>query len=650
MSLHGLGNGSSVTTGDDGYDDWYINEPEEGPAIQEIVSPCSPTIPDHLYHTIMAPVSLAVLVVLSVLVKRRKLCKGCLNGVPGIPSPVNFLEEQENKGLIAAVFGILICSLCKVFLDDNPLPFLSNTSLQNREYWKILALFYYPALYYPLLACMTVRHRAGDILGSALSWFHCGILIWQKIECPQLPKYYKFYSLLSALPQISCFLALSFIYPALLLRNCRGASNYKASGRSYCEKYLKNILNKNQQKTRGYNPNQSFRPWLFLRSYIYTFQQGFQLPLMLVLSATVAIIVVYQVALLLLVFFLPTMQRIRAGIGDDFALMLAGFGIVLAKDKTEVVNVVKYYLWALEVCYVSALVISCSLTVAMLMRSLVMHRTNLKALYRGAVSDVFQFPQKLQPSHPAIVSWMSFTSYQAALTCLGLLLQQTVFFLCNVSFTFLVIIPLAFGRNLLLFRVLKAMWPIWLMLVSVVTLQHLCARFAFLHKECKQQEVTNRRMLYLFTYLLFPVNFLLGLLVGVWRMVISALYNIVHLCRLDLSLLHRAVESFDPAYRTYCHFLKIEVSQSHPLLKAACFLLLQLSRHEGQTGNKPIDVEEGIQLMQSKKPVLNKVKSKQARARWWVAYTLLKNPTLLASRASFLFQCTANGTQAVSSY
>ncbi|XP_030042923.1 receptor for retinol uptake STRA6 isoform X2 [Microcaecilia unicolor] len=601
----------------------------------------------------MAPVSLAVLVILSLLVKRRKLCKGCLNGVPGIPSPVNFLEEEKNKGLVATVFGILICSLCRVILDDNPLPFLSDTSLQNREYWKILALFYYPALYYPLLACMTVRHRTGDILGSMLSWLHCGILIWQKIECPQSAKFYRFYSLLSALPEISCFIVLSFIYPALLLKNCKGASKFaanKASGRSYCEKYLKNILNKNQQKARSYNPNQSFKPWLLLQSYIYTSQQGFQLPMTLVLSATVATIVVYQVALLVLVFFLPTMQRIQDSIGDDFALMLAGFGIVLAEDKEEVVNVVKYYLWALEVCYISALVISCGLTVAMLMRSLVMHRTNLKALYRGAVSDVFHFPQKLRPTHSAIISWMSFTSYQAALTCLGLLLQQTVFFLCNVFFAFLVIIPLAYGRNLILFKFLKAMWPVLLMMALVVILQHLSARFAFLHKEHLQQEVTNRRILYLLTYLLFPVNFLLGLLVGIWRIVISALYNIVHLCRLDLSLLHHAVECFDPAYRNYCHFLKIEVSQSHPLLKAACFVLLQLlSRHEGQTRNKPTDVEEGIQLMQSKKPVLNKVKSKQARVRWWVAYTLLKNPSLLASRASFLFQCTSNGAQTMSS-
>lgn len=57
---------------------------------------------------------------------------------------------------------------------------------------------------------------------------------------------------------------------------------------------------------------------------------------------------------------------------------------------------------------------------------------------------------------------------------------------------------------------------------------------------------TRRRALYIVTYLLFPVNVLVGVLAGVWRMLISALYNAVHFCQLDISLLNRGVETFDP--------------------------------------------------------------------------------------------------------
>lgn len=56
----------------------------------------------------------------------------------------------------------------------------------------------------------------------------------------------------------------------------------------------------------------------------------------------------------------------------------------------------------------------------------------------------------------------------------------------------------------------------------------------------------HRGNLFLLTYLMFPVNVLIGVLLGVWRMIITALFNIVHMGRMDISLLNRNVEAFDP--------------------------------------------------------------------------------------------------------
>lgn len=55
------------------------------------------------------------------------------------------------------------------------------------ENWVILGVFYYPALYYPLLACGTLHNKVGYVLGSLLSWTHFGVLVWQKIDCPRTP-------------------------------------------------------------------------------------------------------------------------------------------------------------------------------------------------------------------------------------------------------------------------------------------------------------------------------------------------------------------------------------------------------------------------------------------------------------------------------
>ncbi|KFV50638.1 Stimulated by retinoic acid 6, partial [Tyto alba] len=88
--------------------------------------------------------------------------------------------------------------------------------------------------------------------------------------------------------------------------------------------------------------------------------------------------------------------------------------------------------------------------------------------------------------------------------------------------------------------------PFWLTLVVAVIVQNLAAHYQFLEQHSLRKELTNRRALYIVTYLLFLINVLVGVLAGVWRMVISGLYNAIHFCQLDISLLNRGVETFDP--------------------------------------------------------------------------------------------------------
>lgn len=67
---------------------------------------------------------------------------------------------------------------------DLILPFIACFS----EYMKIIAIFYYPVLFYPLLACSTLQHKAGYVFGTLLSFGHFGILLWQKFDCPKTPE------------------------------------------------------------------------------------------------------------------------------------------------------------------------------------------------------------------------------------------------------------------------------------------------------------------------------------------------------------------------------------------------------------------------------------------------------------------------------
>lgn len=48
------------------------------------------------------------------------------------------------------------------------------------------------------------------------------------------------------------------------------------------------------------------------------------------------------------------------------------------------------------------------------------------------------------------------------------------------------------------------------------------------------------------------------------------------------------------AYRCYAHYLKIEVSQSHPVMKAFCGMLLQSMCPENNAAQRSRDAEEGL--------------------------------------------------------
>ncbi|KAM7230723.1 hypothetical protein CapIbe_018213 [Capra ibex] len=580
MSTQAAGNqtSSGATDDEDSYDSWYIDEPQGGQELQPegLVPFCQPNVPPGLYHTCLAVLSILVLLLLATLVRRRQLWPRCGHGRPGLPSPVDFLAGDRPRAVPAAVFVVLFSSLCLLLPTEDPLPFLSLASPPgqdgeaetSRGPWKILALLYYPALYYPLAACATIRHGAAHLLGSLLSWAHLGVQVWQRAECPESPKIYKHYSLLASLPLLLGLGFLSLWYPVQLVRSFShgAATGSKGLQSSYSEEYLRTLLCQKKLKSRlgaGASPEScplpgSFRSshtckhgfasraWIYFRHSIYIPQRGFRLPLKLVLSVTLTGTAIYQVALLLLVGVVPTIQKVRAGITTDVSYLLAGFGIVLSEDRQEVVELVKHHLWALEVCYISALVLSCLLTFLMLVHSLVTHRTNLRALHRGGALDIGPLTQSPHPSRQAIFCWMSFTAYQTAFTCLGLLVQQILFFLGTLTLAFLVFMPMLHGRNLLLLHYLKSSWPFWLTLVLAVTLQKVVAHWLFLDTHHGRPGLTNRRALCAATFLLFPINMLVGTMAAAWRVLLSALYNAVHLGRMDLSLLPLRAATLDP--------------------------------------------------------------------------------------------------------
>uniref|UniRef100_A0AAQ4PBH4 Receptor for retinol uptake STRA6 n=1 Tax=Gasterosteus aculeatus aculeatus TaxID=481459 RepID=A0AAQ4PBH4_GASAC len=576
---------------------------------KEVILPCDPTADDKLYHICITAISLVIMLILAILARRTK-AGSRQKGLPGLLSPVNFLDHTQHKGLAVAVFGVLLCKLWGLIASPNPLPFTTDTENKRKKVAVVLSALE--------SACFSTD-------------FNTTI--------------HKYYSLFSSLPQIACLAFLSFQYPLFLFKGLKGTEKNNASedlSSSYYKDYVKKILK--MKKTTKISTSSSETPKLSQRitdavkSYIYTPEEAFRFPLKLAISAVVSFVSLYQIGLLLISAVVPHLQTARMGVDEDIANVLAGFKIMLSPDKHEVTRIVIHYIWCVEVCYISAMTLSGLVNLAMLMRSMVLHRSNLKGLYRGDIYNVYNCQRRIRASRPALVCWMGFTSFTAAHICIGMIIQTMVFFLCLLVTVFLIFMPVLHGQNLILFQILWSMWPFWLMILLAVLIQHITGRFCFIKKTAGTRDLDNRGNLFLLTYLLFPVNVLIGVLLAVWRMIITALFNIVHMGRMDISLLNRNVEAFDPAYRCYAHYLKIEVSQSHPVMKAFCGMMLQSVGQESSAAEGSRGAEEGIQLVNQEKKQQKVSDAKRARRHWHLLYTLVNNPSLVGTRKHFLRQ------------
>ncbi|XP_031596819.1 receptor for retinol uptake stra6-like [Oreochromis aureus] len=619
------------------YSDWYSNNAEPTKPPKEVILPCDPTADDKLFHICILSISLVIMFILAGLTRKNKFCQGFTRGSSSIFSPANFLDQTQKKGVVMAVFGLVFSKLAMLVIAPDPLPFSKDTPADIKEYMKIIAIFYYPILYYPLLVCGTLQRKAGYVFGTLLSFTHFGVLVWQKFDCPKTPEIYKYYALLASLPQLACLAYLCIQFPLLFVKGPKTDEVRNCSqdlDSSYYTNYVKLLLKK---KSSTVSSSASDKPALaerileVIKGYIYIPEKVFRFPLKLAVSSFVTCVAIYHTALLIVVLVVPTLHIVRAGIDENIAFLLLGFGIVLSDDRMEVVRIVTFYTWLLEVCYLCAMTLSCLVSLIMLMRSMVRHRSNLRGLYKGDIYKICNSQKTMRPSRPGVVCWMGLTGYQAAIVSLGMAIQTIVFFICFLFLVFLIIIPVFYGRNIIVFGIAGKAWPAWLTLILVTGLQHVTAKFAFIKQKASTRDLNNRESLFLLTYLLFLINTVVGLVVAIWRIVITALYNIIHLGRIDVSLLHRTAESYDPAYCYYTHFLKVEVSQSHPVMKAFSGLLLDMMVEGGRAGQKIRDAEEGIQ---ENKP--NKANSSQRiRSRWQLMYTLVNNPSLLGSRKHF---------------
>lgn len=132
----------------------------------------------------------------------------------------------------------------------------------------------------------------------------------------------------------------------------------------------------------------------------------------------------------------------------------------------------------------------------------------------------------------------------------------------------------------------------------------------------KRFVLKNRKFYFILNHFNFFFDCFLGSFVCFMRMTKSSLAALFFMPRLDYSIFGRFLERKDMGFISYVSFIHMEVNQTHPVKLTFCELmrrsLLQMCNKENS--------------------------SKKIRNKWFVFYTLIKNPSLRRLRKGFLFK------------
>ncbi|ELT92355.1 hypothetical protein CAPTEDRAFT_220731 [Capitella teleta] len=277
-------------------------------------------------------------------------------------------------------------------------------------------------------------------------------------------------------------------------------------------------------------------------------------------------------------------------------------------------------------------------------------------LYKGDTSFLPPaFLNNVKTDSAEIVrSCMMFSGYQIAFMIWGMLIVNYVLWLLAMLFVIIIVLPLHKGIT----DVVE-----WLAEVLIIPstlhfffklLQKVMARKLYLQKKLNETEKTqpmaldNLRSFHVFNYFFFIANIQTGIFSCLYRILIGFVFGLVFLGRMDRCVLMERLEGSDKGYMAYLGMLYIEKTHNNPIMRLFCQFLLE-SEHEKfrksidygsikLTSNDEIDKRKSDQddVMQFNdapyKP-LYRVRNQSAFNRWHLAYTLIKNPALAATRA-----------------
>ncbi|KAJ7371469.1 hypothetical protein OS493_025368 [Desmophyllum pertusum] len=179
------------------------------------------------------------------------------------------------------------------------------------------------------------------------------------------------------------------------------------------------------------------------------------------------------------------------------------------------------------------------------------------------------------------------------------------------------------------------------MAVFLVLFQLFLAHFAFRDMTYPNITVTidNRRLFSIMSYFLFFYNILLGIFSCFLRILKGMVLGVIFISRIDRTSLMQGYQRWDKAFVAYLGFITVLVAHRHPVMLVFCQLLIDRNKDQQPLQERP--PTKPVQRTHLRDPESSAAYRREPRLprmsykavnRWFVAVTLLRNPSLVKYR------------------
>uniref|UniRef100_UPI0037E81797 STRA6-like n=1 Tax=Semicossyphus pulcher TaxID=241346 RepID=UPI0037E81797 len=545
-----------------------------------------------------------------------------LRGRFAIVVPLDTIGNLSNRWSYGFAFGAISSTVLLLF-SERYIPFIVPA-------WAKPIMFLIGALevglvYFPFFACLSTPFRtAGAVLGIiySLSWII--ITVWDTFTCPSgeiLGKYEKIIS------QWPCILSLVFLLGRFIYMLIKAIRIHLKLEQEDPEELIGQHQVEHVKSLLGKPPAQSMHLSWF-QSRVYKWDPNFKFPNRIIGTIIISLIGLYMMTL------------------ADYSLSNVAFDqmdrwkntlkyLVTSCNETEALGAMipqlEEFIDVARKSWLATTIFASLNSVAYTFHVLACYRKHLKRLWKGQkgfLPEKFHNPR----SASSVASIVRYSGWQIAFTLWGYLIVHFVHFLFALLFVYLLVLPIQHGQTLSMLKNLGIILLTIVLVIALVILQVALVQIFFLQDKMsttdkqKPLALNNRKAFHCFNYFFFFYNVVMGISNCILRLLFSTVVGTWLVSRIDRTIMQRGYETMDAGYSTWVGMIFADHYHNNPVMVCFCQLLVSntLEKNNAETAYSTFS------------NISETPANSQAKRRWRLFYTLLRNPHLILLRKHHL--------------